>query len=78
MADMVYPTKVKKEPQSPMAIISNKSDPIVVLDSDSEPEVEPQGTVAETPQADSPTTEIEIANSQVETDGSVSGKESEK
>ena len=70
-------TKPKREAQTYLAVRDNKSEPIVVddSDSDSDAEVEPQGTVAESPRAESPQIEVEIANSQAETDGSVSGKE---
>ncbi|KAJ4416394.1 hypothetical protein N0V85_002288 [Neurospora sp. IMI 360204] len=70
MADMVDTSKPAKETGIPMAV-QDKSEPdIVVVDSDSDAEVEPQGTVAGSPQT-------EIPNSQAETDSSVSGKENE-
>lgn len=80
MADMVDTSKPEKEAQSKFMAVQEKSEPIVVVDSDSdaEDEVEPQGTVAGSPRAESPLTEVEIANSQAETDGNVSGEESEK
>ncbi|KHE80724.1 hypothetical protein GE21DRAFT_3521, partial [Neurospora crassa] len=76
MADMVDTSKPEQEAGKPMAV-QDKSEPdIVVVDSDSDAEVEPQGTVAQLSQAKSP--KKEIPNSEAETDGSVSGKESEK
>lgn len=76
MADMVDTSKPEQEAGKPMAV-QDKSEPdVVVVDSDSDAEVEPQGTVAQLSQAKSP--KKEIPNSEAETDGSVSGKEGEK
>ncbi|KAK3397014.1 hypothetical protein B0T20DRAFT_454334 [Sordaria brevicollis] len=77
MADMVDPRKPEQEAESPKAG-KNNSDPIVVVDSDSDGEVERQGTVAESPQIESSLSpQKEIANSQAETDGSAHVEEME-